>query len=320
MTESLDDYALQRKSGKQGVLKKVGIIGCGSMGQDIARTVSQHGMDVVFIDQTTERVKEIFSEIDHSLDEIINRWGLTKSDKRAIISRIQGSTDYADLKDCDLIIETINFTSPGTSIEIRKEIFRKVEQVVSKETVITSNTSTLIISDLASGLINPERAVGLHFLVPAASVDIVEVVKGVKTSERAFDFVVKFAKMIGKKVVTTHESPGNISTRMIVTLINEACEVLMEGIAPATCIDLTMKKGFGLQFGPFELADRIGLDKLVKWMDNLHQEFGDQRYKPNPIIKRLYRAGMLGKKTDAGFYKYKDGKIVGETVHCPEFK
>jgi 3-hydroxybutyryl-CoA dehydrogenase len=320
MAEVLEDFALRRKSRKKGTIKKVGIIGCGSMGQDIARTVSQYGMDVVFIDVSDERIKQIYLELESSLDEIINRWGLTKSDKRAILSRIQGSTNYEDLKECDIVIETINFVRPGTSIEIRKRIFRDVEKVVSKETIITSNTSTLSISDLSSTLEHPERAVGLHFIVPASSVDIVEVIKGVRTSQASLDHVIKFARMIGKRIVTTNESPGNISTRMIVSLINEACEVLMEGVAPATCIDVTMKRGFGLQFGPFELADRIGLDKLIKWMENLHTEFGDQKYKPNPIIKRLYRANMLGRKTEAGFYKYKDGKIVGETIHCPEFK
>ncbi len=320
MTESLEDFALGQSVKRKGTLKKVGIIGCGTMGQDIARVVSQHGIDVVFIDISEERVKEVFEELAVSLDEMINHWGLTKSDKRAILSRIHGSTDYKDIRDCDLIVETINFNKPGTSLEIRKEVFRKVEQVVSEQAIITSNTATLMISDLAGVLMRPERAVGLHFLSSAASSNVVEVVRGVKTSDDAFNYVVRFAKMIGKRVIFTHESPGNISTRLIVTLINEACELLMEGVASSTCIDQTMKQGFGLQFGPFEMADKIGLDKLIKWMDNLYQEFGEQKFKPSPILKRLYRAGLMGRKTDAGFYKYKEGKIVGETINCPEFK
>ncbi|HDR89382.1 MAG TPA: 3-hydroxyacyl-CoA dehydrogenase family protein [Bacteroidetes bacterium] len=320
MTESLEDYALGRSVGRKGTLKKVGIIGCGTMGQEIARVVAQNGIDVVFIDVSEERVKEIFHELEITLDEVINHWGLTRSDKRAILSRIHGSTDYHDIQDCDLIVETINFNKPGTSLEIRKDVFRRVEEVVSPEAVITSNTATLMISELAGVLEHPERAVGLHFLTSAAESNVVEVVRGVKTNDESFEFVTRFARMIGKKVIASHESPGNISTRLIVTLINEACELLMEGVASAGCIDQTMKYGFGLQFGPLELADKIGLDKLIKWMDNLYMEFGERKFKPSPIIKRLYRAGMIGRKTGVGFYKYKDGKITGETITCPEIK
>ncbi len=253
-------------------------------------------------------------------DDIIDKWGLTVGEKKAILTRIRGTTEYHDISECDLIIESINSTKPGTSIEFRKDIFRKVESVVSEDTVITSNTSTIIISDLASVLEHPERAVGLHFLSPASRVRIVEVVKGLRTSEQAFDFVIKFARMLDKKVISLIETPGNISTRLIVSLINEACEILMEGVASATNVDETMSLGFGMQFGPLYMADSIGLDKVIRWMDNLYQEFGDTRFKPNPILKRLARAGHIGKKTGAGFYKYEKGIVVGETIHCPEFK
>lgn len=318
MAESIEDYALNKKKQKKGTIQKVGVVGCGTMGQEIARVISQHGIEVMFIDLTTERIEEVFVEISRDLDEVISKWGMTKSDKRAILSRIKGSTDYNDIKDCNLVIETINSRKPGTNLEIRKEVFKKVEAVVPKETIIASNTSTLNISDLASVLEYPERAVGFHFLSPAATVKLVEVVKGVKTSDQASEFVIKFAKMIDKKVIELVESPGNISTRLIVALINEACETLMEGVASTMCIDETMKLGFGLQFGPLEMADRIGLEKVVKWMDNLYSEFGEFKFKPNPILKRLYRAGHIGRKSGQGFYKYKDGKVVGETIACPE--
>ena len=242
------------------------------------------------------------------------------SEKRAILSRIHGTTNYGDISDCNLIIESINSRKAGTSIEIRKDIFRKAEAVVSEDTIISSNTSTLIISELASVLEHPERAVGLHFLSPASTVKIVEIVKGLHTSEYAIDFVTRFARTLDKKVIQLVESPGNISTRLIVTLINEACETLMEGVAPALQVDETMKLGFGMQFGPLEMADRMGLDRVIRWMDNLYQEFGDPKFKPNPIIKRLARAGHIGRKTSAGFYKYKNGSIIGESVHCPEYR
>lgn len=250
---------------------------------------------------------------------IIDRWGLTESEKRAILSRIQGTTDYSKIAECNLVMETISSNKPGTSLELRKEVFRKIEEHVSPDAVITSNISTLMISDLSSTLKYPERAVGLHFMIPP-TVKVVEVVKGLRTSEEAYDFVCRFAKMIGKKVVTVNESPGNISTRLIVTLINEACEVLMEGVASIENIDDTMKIGYGLQFGPFELADRIGLDKILKYMDNLYQEFGLQKFKASPIIKRLVRANNLGRKTGKGFYKYERETKVSQNITCTEIK
>lgn len=316
--EILEDYALKKRERKKGSLKKVGIVGAGTMGQDIAVIISKQGIDVVFIDLTEGRIEEIFDEISIRLDDIISKWGMTKSEKRAIISRIKGSVDYNDISDCDLVIESISSKKAGSSVLQRKEVFKRVESVINKDAVITSNTSTLMISDLAQVLDHPERAVGLHFITPAISVDIVEVVKGIKTNDQSYDFVVKFAKVLGKKAIPIHESPGNISTRLIATLINEACETLIEGIASMKCIDTTMKKGYGLQFGPFEMADRIGLEKVVKWMENLHDEFGEQKFKPNPILKRLVRSGFYGKTTGTGFYHYENGIATSETVAYPE--
>ena len=318
MTEVLEDYALSKKVHRRGTLHKVGIIGCGAMGQEISRVISQHGIDVVFIDLTEERVKEVFVELSRQLDDEIGKWGLTKSEKKAILSRINGSVDYDDIKDCDLVIETVNSRKQGTQLDIRKDVFNKVEAVVRDDTIICSNTSTLMISNLALGLKHPERAVGFHFLSPASTVKLVEVVRGIKTDDSSYDHVIKFAKMIDKKVITLHESPGNISTRLIVTLINEACATLIEGIASTSCIDETLRLGFGLQFGPLEMADQIGLDKLIKWMENLYQEYGESQFKPNPIIKRLYRSGHFGRRTNLGFYKYKDGIKVGETITIPQ--
>ena len=177
-----------------------------------------------------------------------------------------------------------------------------------------------MISEIAAVLQKPERAIGLHFMSPATSIKIVEVTKGIDTSQKTYEAVCKFAKMIDRKVITISESPGHISTRLIVTLINEACELLMEGIASVESIDKTMKLGYGMQFGPFELADKIGLDKVVKWMDNLHSEYSLQKFKASPVIKRLVRANYHGKKSGKGFYRYESGKIIGETIVSTEFK
>jgi 3-hydroxybutyryl-CoA dehydrogenase len=320
MSEVLEDYALHEKLQRKGTLQKVGIVGCGTVGQEITRIISKAGIDVVFIDVSDERVHEIYLNINQQLDEIIDRWGLTESEKRAILSRIKGSTDYKDLSDCNLVMETISSNKPGTSLELRKDIFKIIEEHISKDAIITSNISTLMISDLASVLKYPERAIGMHFMIPPSTVKIVEIVRGLKTSPYTYEFVCRFANMIGKKVITVNESPGNISTRLIVTLINEACEVLMEGVASIENIDDTMKFGYGLQFGPFELADRIGLDKILKYMDNLYQEFGLHKFKASPIIKRLVRANNLGRKTSKGFYIYENNKKTGTNFQTTEIR
>ncbi len=316
--EPIEDYALRKKVRKKGGLQKVGLVGCGNMGQEIAHLVARNGINVEFIDLSNERIAEVFIELNQKLDDIIDKWGLTVSEKKAILSRIHGSVDYTSISDCDIVIETINNRKPGTSLEMRKEVFRKVEAVVREDTVLASNTSTLIISDLASVLRHPERAVGLHFLPSVISGGVVEVVRGLHTNQYSVEFVEKFARTIGKRVIPLIESPGNISTRLIVVLINEACETLMEGVASATNIDATMKQGFGLQFGPLEMADRIGLDKVIKWMNNLYQEFGERKFKPSPILKRLYRLGYHGRRSGQGFYVYEKGKVVSETITCPE--
>ncbi len=318
IVESIEKYGLGKSLNKKGTLSKIGIIGCGSMGQEIALHISKYGLEVVFIDVSQQRIKEVFVSLNGRLDEIINKWGLTGSEKRAILQRITGTTDYYDLQDCELIIETINSKKPGTSKEIRKGILKKVESVIAEDAVITSNTATLMISDLASELKHPERVLGLHFISPAQKIKIVEVVKSAKTNEKSFDMIVKFARMIEKTIVQVQESPGNIHTRMVVPMINEACSILMEGVASVKDIDNTMKGATGFQFGPFEMADKIGLDKLLKWMDNLYQEFGEYRYKASPIIKRLVRINHLGRRTNIGFYRYSNGKKTQQTVTCAE--
>ncbi len=320
MSESLADFGLGKRIQPKGMIQKVGVIGCGSVGQEITRTISEYGIDVVFLDVSEERVAEIFNDLSDQLDEVINHWGLTPGEKRAILSRIKGTTDYQDLADCDIVIETISSRKRGTSLEIRKEIFRKVEEVVSRDAVISSNIATLMITDLASVLKYPDRAIGMHFILPIYKTHVIEVVRGIASSDEAYAHIVKFARMINKEVIRLNESPGNIVTRMLVTTINEACDILMEGVASVRDIDLAMKESSGHLYGPFEMADRIGIDKILKYMDNLYQEFGDQKYKPSPIIKRLVRANYLGKLTARGFYNYESGKPVDQTVTCAVIK
>jgi 3-hydroxybutyryl-CoA dehydrogenase len=308
MSEKLERFSLSKEIKSKGLLQKIGLIGCGSIGQEIALLVAQKGIEVNFIDLSPERIDDVLKRMSQTLDDLINKWGMTPSEKKLVLSRIKGSTDYNDISDCDIIIETINSKKSGTSLEERRGVFEKIESVVGDNTVITSNTATLPISELALVLKKPERALGLHFISPVSKINIVEVVRSFHTDDESYEMVKKFAVMIGKKVIDVSESPGNISTRMIVTMINEACGILLEGVASVTSIDEVMMEATGNSFGPFEMADRYGIDKILKWMDNLYQEFGEDKYKPSPIIKRMVRARMYGRRVGEGFYNW-EGNI-----------
>ena len=320
MHNQLSKYSLGEQMKPKGKIQTVGIVGCGSIGQQVVLQVANYGMDVVFLDVSKKRIKEIFVSLEEQLDLIIRHRGITASEKRLILSRMKGTTVYSDLHECDLVIETISSRQRGTLIELRREIFKKVENVVREDTVIASNLSTLMISDLASVLQVKDRALGVHFLEPVEKTRIIEVMRCMRTSDKTLETFTRFARMINKRGITIHESPGNISTRILLPVFNEACEVLMEGVASVQDIDDTMKEIMGYNIGPFELADKIGLDKVLKYMDNLYAEYGERKYKASPILKRLVRADFLGKHTGKGFYNYESGKPVSNTISCAIIK
>lgn len=306
--ERLEDYGLSKDNKPKTLFSRVGIIGAGSVGQNIARMVSSKGLDVVILDLTQDKIDQAFIDMAKELDRMIQRWGMTNSEKLGILSRIKGTTDYASLKGCDIVIEAIKSSSRDRTHDERSEILKKIEMNVDRDTIIATNSSTHVITELTAELEYKDRCLSFHFLTPEADARVVEIVKGLYTSQEAYDNSIKFANLIGKKVVPVKESPGIISTRLIVPFINEACEILMEGVGTMEDIDLTMKVGFGLPLGPFEMADKIGLDKILRWCENLYDEFGDLKYKASPILKKLVRANQWGRRTGRGFYEYnKDG-------------
>ncbi len=313
MKEKLEDYALNKSMKSNSDTIKVGIIGCGTMGQELSILVSKSGIDVVFIEISEEKVNSSFEGIGTRIDSIISHWGMTEGDKRAILSRIIGTTDYSKLSDCNIVIESINTKKWIPNQPTRKEVFRKAEKVIDKKALLISNASTIVISDLASELEFPCRAIGVHFIAPAITTRVIEVNKCHNTNKESLDALQRFIRAIGKETIKINGTPGNISTRLIVPMINEACELLMEGVSTVSEIDKTMQMGYGMQRGPFTMADRIGLDKLTKWMEGLYNEYGDRKYKTSPIIKRMVRTGMLGSKSNNGFYIYKNGKKIEKT-------
>ena len=313
--ERLEDYGLSKDHKPKTLFSRVGIVGAGSVGQNIARMVSSRGLDVILLDLTQEKIDIAFNDLAKELDRMIERWGMTNSEKLGILSRIKGTTVYSDFRGCDIVIEAIKSSTREHSHDVRTDILKTIEKNVDNDTIIATNSSTQVITELTADLIHKDRCVSFHFLTPEADARVVEIVKGLYTSQEAYENTIKFAHLIGKKVVPVKESPGIISTRLIVPFINEACEILMEGVGSMEDIDLTMKVGFGLPLGPFEMADKIGLDKILRWCENLYDEFGDLKYKSSPLLKKLVRANQWGRRTGRGFYEYnKDGvKITKNT-------
>ncbi len=302
--EPIEQYGLSQKDRPKTLFSKVGIVGCGSVGQAIARIISCRGIEVVFIELSEDLINQAVDSISCQLDRMIQRWGMTPGEKRSIMSRIRGTLDYKDLSDCDLVIEAILSKSREDSVGVRKEVFRRIEKFVSPETIIATNSTTLVITELSSELEHKERCVSLHFSTTSPDAAILEVARGLYTSDEAYDKVLTFGKLLSKVVIPVEESPGLISVRMLVVLINEACQILVESVATKEDIDLTMSSSLSTRQGPFEMADRIGLDRVLRYMNNLYSEFGDIKYKANPIIKKLVRANQLGRKTGKGFYQY----------------
>ncbi len=305
ITEQIKNYALSEKEHTKTLFSHVGVIGCGNVGQDICRMMSKHDIEVVFIEISEEKVKRSFKRISQKLDAMIDRWGMTEGEKKVILSRIQGYTDIKYLKNCDLVIETITAgSSKEDKIQIQKEIFKSLEQYVDKSTIFATNSATISITELSSALKYKERCINLHFISTSPDAGIIEVIRGYYTSDEVYKKIEAFVRMIKKQLIPVDESPGLVSIRLLITLINEACEMLMEGVSSMENIDTTMRIGFGLPHGPFEMADKIGLDKILRWMDNIYKEFGDTRYKASPVIKKLVRAHRFGKDAGRGFYTY----------------
>ena len=306
--EAIEDYCIKTDKIKKttNFISKVGIIGAGIVGRNIARMISRNGLEVVLIELSEERIQRAFKGIEEDLDNMIERWGMTNSEKRAILSRISGTTECNKLSDCEFVIEAVKSKRRHEVIKDRKEIFKKIEQKVSPETIIATNSTTQVITELSNELKYPERCISLHFVSMEPDSKMVEIIRGFYTSDRTFEQAKRLARLLQKEVITVKEYPGVISTRLFVPLINEACSMLMQDIGTMEDIDKTLRIGFGARLGPFEMADKIGLDKVLRWAENLYEEFGDLKYKASPLIKKLVRSNQIGRRNKHGFYIYND--------------
>jgi 3-hydroxybutyryl-CoA dehydrogenase len=313
LTEPIENYALSKKDQPKAQFAQVGIVGCGSTGQQLALVIAGRGIEVVFLEVSNEKIKEAIKDIGEELTGKINHWGMTEGEKRAILSRIKGTLDYQDFRNCDIVIEAILSKIREDSREIRKKVFKSTEQHVSPHCIIATNSTTIVITEFAAELEHKDRCISMHISTTAPDANVVEIVKGLYTSEDTMENVKHFLKLLGKKFIPVEESPGLITVRLFAPLINEACDILIENVARMEDIDFAMRNGFGMPLGPFEMADKIGLDRVVRWLDNLYNEFGDLRYKASPLLKRYVRGNQLGRKTLHGFYKYDD---FGQKI-CP---
>ncbi len=285
---------------------KIVIVGAGTMGQGIARTIAETGTEVILHDLSDEILKHSVDFLSDSLDREIEKWGITKSEKKAILSRIKASTDVNQVKRARIVIEAI-----PENLEMKLELFAKLDKLCPAEAIFISNTSTLSISELASATERPEKMIGLHFLNPVHKVPMVEVVRGLRTSDETYGLAQDFALRLNKKPIPVNEYPGYVTTRIIVPFLNEAMHVVMEGISTPEDIDNAMKLGFGFNMGPLALADMMGLDEVMAMMDNLLEELSEHKYNPCPLLRKMVRAGHLGVKTGQGFFMYdEDGNRI----------
>jgi 3-hydroxybutyryl-CoA dehydrogenase len=269
------------------------------MGQGVAITCAAAGLDVLLRERSPEQAARSVEEIAHTLDKDIAKWRRTESEKRAILARVKMVDAMAALESASLVVECVS-----EDLALKVSIFEELDRVCPPEDILATNTSSLSVTEIAARTRRPDRIIGLHFLQPVPQVPLVEVVRGLGTSDQTLRAALDFVRVIGKTGVEVFEYPGYVTTRVILPFLNEAMHVVMEGVATAEAVDTSMKLGYGLPVGPLFLADRIGLDEVNRWMQYLFVELGDLKYRPCPLLRKMIRAGRLGVKSGRGFFDY----------------
>lgn len=280
-------------------LRTIGIVGVGTMGQGIALACAAAGLDVLVCDRSDDEAARGVAEIGESLDRDIAKWRRTESEKRAALARIRTVKGIAGLEAAQFVVEAV-----PDDMEVKTRLFHELDKVCPAEDVLATNTSTLSVTEIGARTTRPDRIIGLHFLHPVPTVPLVEVVRGLATSDQTFRTALELVRLLGKTGIEVFEYPGYVTTRVILPFLNEAMYVVMEGVASAEAVDTSMRLGYGLPAGPLALADRMGLDEVMRWMRHLFEELGDLKYRPCPLLRKMIRAGHLGVKSGKGFFEY----------------
>ncbi|GAA5336657.1 3-hydroxybutyryl-CoA dehydrogenase [Thermus antranikianii] len=288
-------------------VRKIGVVGAGQMGSGIAQVAAQAGFEVVLVDVAESFLERGLKAIQRSLGKFVEKGRIAPQDLEATLGRIRTTVVLGDLAEADLIVEAI-VEDEGE----KRRLFERLGSLVKPEAILASNTSSIPITALARYSGRPERFIGMHFFNPVPLMQLVEVIRGELTSEETRDVVVEVARRMGKTPLEVQDYPGFVSNRLLMPMINEAIEALREGVATKEAIDGVMRLGMNHPMGPLELADLIGLDTCLAIMEVLHRGFGDDKYRPSPLLRRMVQAGLLGRKTGRGFYTYDEkGNKVG---------
>lgn len=280
-------------------MKKIGVLGTGTMGAGIIQVLAQNGYEVAVRARRQETIDKGIAGIAKNLDKLVAKEKITAADKDATLARISSSTELDIMKDVDLIIE-----AAVEDMEMKKALFAELDTICKPEAILATNTSALSITEIAAATKRPDKVVGMHFFNPVPAMKLVEIVKGLTTSEETRTVVVELATKLGKTPVDVAEAPGFVVNRILIPMINEAAGVLADGVANAEGIDDAMKLGANHPIGPLALGDLIGLDVCLAIMETLYREFGDTKYRPHPLLRKMVRGNKLGRKTGVGFFDY----------------